>query len=130
MVTKCAVHDNNVPCELCRTGVKCTVENCPNMTHEGEFIHSICAPCWEFLGHGRGVTSQAYRNSREKFIQSYVIAYVGAFMRADGPIDAETRRNIMSEAWRDAAETWTFRFQGYHFGTAEPVVLNRPKSEG
>lgn len=43
--------------------MKCIVKDCPNHTHEGKFIHDLCAPCHEFITRGEGKHSQAYRNS-------------------------------------------------------------------
>lgn len=107
-VTKCAVHGNDIPCAECRAGVKCAVENCPNMTHEGEFVQSICSPCWAFLrGDSGGHRSQAYRNARERFIHMYVVATCGAFLRVEGQMyTVEYRQNVMKGAWQDAADIW------------------------
>lgn len=44
---------------------KCIVMNCANHSDEGEFVGDLCSPCHEFVTSGRGVHSQAYRNSRQ-----------------------------------------------------------------
>jgi hypothetical protein len=44
---------------------KCIVMNCSNHTDEGEFVGDLCSPCHKFVTSGRGVHSQAYRNSRQ-----------------------------------------------------------------
>jgi hypothetical protein len=104
MVTKCDVHDNDMPCAECAAGVRCAVENCSNMTHQGEFRDSICSPCWQYLGHGRGTRSQAYRNSREKFIHSAVIHLFERRVLAG--MEGERLSNCMKECWKDAYDLW------------------------
>lgn len=42
---------------------KCVVQNCENHKHEGSFNGDLCSPCYQFIAHGKGVYSQAYRNS-------------------------------------------------------------------
>ena len=44
---------------------KCIVMNCVNHADEGEFVGDLCSPCHKFVTSGRGVHSQAYRNSRQ-----------------------------------------------------------------
>ena len=44
---------------------KCIVMNCANHTDEGKFVGDMCSPCHTFVTSGRGVHSQAYRNSRQ-----------------------------------------------------------------
>jgi len=43
---------------------KCIVESCSNRRSDGEFMGSICRPCWLFAsGRDGGERSQAYRNA-------------------------------------------------------------------
>ena len=42
---------------------KCVVKGCENHKHEGGFNGDVCSPCYQFIVHGKGVNSQAYRNT-------------------------------------------------------------------
>jgi hypothetical protein len=42
---------------------KCVVQNCENHKHEGSFNGDLCSPCYQFIAHGKGIYSQAYRNT-------------------------------------------------------------------
>ena len=42
---------------------KCVVKDCENHKHEGGFNGDVCSPCYQFIVHGKGVSSQAYRNT-------------------------------------------------------------------
>jgi hypothetical protein len=50
--------------------MKCIVKDCPNHYFDGKFIGDLCAPCHEFITTGKGIHSQAYRNTVGKLIQS------------------------------------------------------------
>jgi len=41
---------------------KCVVQDCENHQHEGSFNGDLCSPCYQFIAHGKGIYSQAYRN--------------------------------------------------------------------
>ena len=43
---------------------KCVVQGCENHKHEGSFNGDLCSPCYQFIAHGEGVYSQAYRNAK------------------------------------------------------------------
>lgn len=43
--------------------MKCIVKDCKNHKHEGGFNGDVCSPCYQFIVHGKGVNSQAYRNT-------------------------------------------------------------------
>ena len=42
---------------------KCMVQGCENHKHEGSFNGDVCSPCYQFIVHGKGIHSQAYRNT-------------------------------------------------------------------
>ena len=42
---------------------KCVVQDCENHQHEGSFNGDLCSPCFQFIAHGKGINSQAYRNT-------------------------------------------------------------------
>ena len=42
---------------------KCIVKDCENHKHEGSFNGDLCSPCYQFIAHGIGTYSQAYRNT-------------------------------------------------------------------
>lgn len=42
--------------------MKCSVANCTNHSHQGSFRGTRCVPCADYIEHGRGTCSQAYRN--------------------------------------------------------------------
>ena len=42
---------------------KCIVKDCENHKHEGSFNGDLCSPCYQFIAHGKGIYSQAYRNT-------------------------------------------------------------------
>jgi hypothetical protein len=44
--------------------LKCIVKDCENHKHEGSFNGDVCSPCYQFIAHGKGVYSQAYRNAK------------------------------------------------------------------
>jgi len=44
--------------------LKCIVKDCQNHKHEGGFNGDICSPCYQFIAHGKGTYSQAYRNAK------------------------------------------------------------------
>jgi hypothetical protein len=44
----------------------CVVQGCENKSDLGEFIGSLCSPCFVYLSEGAGVHSRAYRNERER----------------------------------------------------------------
>ena len=43
--------------------MKCIVKGCENHKHEGGFNGDVCSPCYQFIVHGKGTHSQAYRNT-------------------------------------------------------------------
>jgi len=43
---------------------KCVVKDCENHKHEGSFNGDVCSPCYQFIAHGKGIHSQAYRNAK------------------------------------------------------------------
>ena len=43
--------------------IKCMVKDCKNHSNEGGFVGDICSPCYQFIAHGKGTNSQAYRNA-------------------------------------------------------------------
>ena len=45
---------------------KCVVKDCENHKHQGGFTGDLCNPCYEFITTGKGVYSQAYRNTQTK----------------------------------------------------------------
>ena len=45
-------------------GQKCVVKDCKNHQHEGGFNGDVCSPCYQFIVHGKGIHSQAYRNAK------------------------------------------------------------------
>lgn len=45
------------------SSVRCVVNGCTNERSQGAFVDGLCAPCHAFIVHGRGVHSQAFRNS-------------------------------------------------------------------
>ena len=45
---------------------KCVVKDCENHKHQGGFTGDLCNPCYEFISTGKGVYSQAYRNTQTK----------------------------------------------------------------
>jgi hypothetical protein len=45
---------------------KCIVKDCENHKHQGGFTGDLCNPCYEFIATGKGVYSQAYRNTQTK----------------------------------------------------------------
>ena len=46
--------------------IKCIVKDCENHKHEGGFTGDLCNPCYEFITTGKGIYSQAYRNTKTK----------------------------------------------------------------
>jgi hypothetical protein len=59
---------------------KCMVKDCENHKHEGGFNGDVCSPCYQFIAHGKGTHSQAYRNAKpaeltdEEIYQTWVEA--------------------------------------------------------
>lgn len=49
-----------------RRGCVCPVPGCKNYSDQGTFVGGFCAPCFDYIVHGRGVRSQAYRNELVK----------------------------------------------------------------
>jgi hypothetical protein len=45
---------------------KCVALNCTNHKSEGKFEGDLCTPCYVFVSTGKGVYSQAYRNTQFK----------------------------------------------------------------
>ena len=45
---------------------KCVVLNCTNHKSEGKFQGDLCIPCYVFVSTGKGVYSQAYRNTQRE----------------------------------------------------------------
>lgn len=45
--------------------MNCKIFGCVNDSSEGRFIGSLCMPCYTYLRHGQGKTSQAYRNEKQ-----------------------------------------------------------------
>lgn len=45
--------------------IKCIVPKCENYQDEGAFNGRYCSLCFEYIAHGRGTYSQAYRNALE-----------------------------------------------------------------
>jgi hypothetical protein len=43
---------------------KCIVKDCENHKYQGGFTGDLCNPCYEFITTGKGVYSQAYRNTQ------------------------------------------------------------------
>lgn len=43
--------------------LKCIVKCCENHKDEGGFNGDVCSPCYQFIAHGKGINSQAYRNA-------------------------------------------------------------------
>ena len=43
--------------------IKCIVKDCENHKHEGGSAGDVCMPCYEFITTGKGIYSQAYRNT-------------------------------------------------------------------
>jgi hypothetical protein len=41
----------------------CIVKGCRNTTDGGNFVGDLCVPCYEYIVHGEGIYSQAYRNA-------------------------------------------------------------------
>jgi hypothetical protein len=53
---------------------KCVVLNCTNHKSEGKFQGDLCAPCYVFVSTGKGVYSQAYRNTQRQPLTDEEIA--------------------------------------------------------
>jgi hypothetical protein len=47
---------------------KCIVKDCQNHAHQGGFTGDLCNPCYDFISKGKGVYSQAYRNSKREWV--------------------------------------------------------------
>ena len=48
-----------------KLSVKCIVKNCPNHTHEGQFVGDLCLPCYNALVSGR--IPRLIHNGREMY---------------------------------------------------------------
>ena len=60
--------------------LKCIVNDCQNHKHEGGFNGDVCSPCYQFIVHGKGTYSQAYRNTRPvELTDEEIMDYVDAF---------------------------------------------------
>ena len=55
---------------------KCIVKDCENHKHEGSFNGDLCSPCYQFIAHGKGIYSQAYRNAKPAELTDEEIAEV------------------------------------------------------
>ena len=43
--------------------INCSTHDCKNKSNLGKFIGDLCYPCYEFITKGKGVHSQAYKNT-------------------------------------------------------------------
>ena len=56
--------------------LKCIVKDCENHRHEGGFTGDLCNPCYEFITTGKGIYSQAYRNTQTKPLSDEEILHI------------------------------------------------------
>ena len=55
---------------------KCIVLLCENHKEEGTFIGDLCAPCYEYITLGKGIFSQAYRNTRKPTLNKEAVDFL------------------------------------------------------
>jgi hypothetical protein len=49
--------------------MQCIVKYCKNHSSQGRFIGDLCAPCHEYVTLGRGIHSQAFRNTQAEVLK-------------------------------------------------------------
>lgn len=86
--------------------MKCSVKDCENHSHQGDFVGLLCAPCHNFISGGAGIYSQASRDMRS-MIDAVVAKESEARMRAQVEIERlkarlaksgmETRSAVLEE---------------------------------
>lgn len=73
-------------------GIKCIVKDCVNHTHEGKFVGTLCAPCYQWIAERQGFHSQAYRNEFGDVMSCEVVE--ANFN------DSKVTLNMLGESWR------------------------------
>jgi hypothetical protein len=71
--------------------MKCSVKDCKNQSHQGDFVGLLCGPCHDFIAGGDSIYSQAYRNMRS-MIDAAVSKESGARMRAQ--VESENTQTV------------------------------------
>ena len=71
--------------------MRCIVKDCKNHEHEGQFIGSLCFPCYTYITTGRGEYSQAFRNAQRKAL---TMEQLTDLFHADGADPFEFARAI------------------------------------